>query len=108
VTWLRLGPVEYLGAALLHGHHARSSHLAVAPVETLHPLASLQLGARLHDAPRVGQQLLDHSAEPVQLGTAGHRQVFDQLDAHAKPHKRCIRAHPSWGALRLVNAASFH
>ena len=45
-------------------------------------LSAVQVRSRLGDAPRIGQQLLDHPAELVQLITAGYRQIFDQLDTH--------------------------
>jgi hypothetical protein len=76
------GFVEHRDATVLHGDDSRSSHLAVVPVEVLNLLPGVQLSARLHDAPRVGQQLFDDPAELVQLGAAGHRQFFEELDAH--------------------------
>ncbi len=74
--------VEHRDAAVLHGDDPRGPQFAVVPVEVLDLLAGMQLPTRLDDAPWVGQQLIDHPAELVQLGTGSHRQLFDQLDAH--------------------------
>lgn len=74
-------------AIVLDRHHARRTLLAVVPVEVLHLLAQMQVASGLHDAPRIGKQLLDDPTELVQLGAGGHRQVLQsQVQAHGHPH----------------------
>ena len=50
--------------------------------------------------PRVGQRLFNCPAELVPLGTADHRQVFDQLDAHEPICPWCL-CWSSIGSLRM-------
>jgi len=53
-------------------------------LEVLILLTGLPLRAQLDDGSRVALELFDDPAELVQLGAGGHRQIFDQFDAHER------------------------
>ncbi|WP_418147266.1 hypothetical protein ABL850_11090 [Variovorax paradoxus] len=49
---------------------------------------------RLHDAPRVGHELLDDPVELVQLSACGHGEIFDLFDAHGRTSYLVLRVLP--------------
>ena len=54
--------------ASVHRHDPRRVQLSIVPAEVSDPLTDMQLRTHLDDASWVGQQLLDHPAQLVQLG----------------------------------------